>query len=298
MDVNGVFFDGEQRLRSGWRVAVFIIQYAVLAAIVATIAASFLAVAGAEPPTGPHAFAYTSIVALVPATIAGWLCGRWLESLPIAALGVSLSLKALRNFAFGILLGAASLALAVALAAMLADYRIVPNTEHSAAEIARTAAWSFGIYAAGAAFEEAFFRGYLFQTLTRAGYAWVAIVLTAVVFGVVHLGNPNAGVISTIDTVFAGVVFSVAYLKTRDLWFPFGIHLMWNWMQGSFFGIEVSGLTAMSPIPVLKEIDGGPVWLTGGDYGIEGGIASTAALLVTIAAIYFIPFKPPTSSVS
>ena len=145
------------------------------------------------------------------------------------------------------------------------------------------------IVAAAAAFEEALFRGYILQTFARSNLAWLAILLTSVFFGLVHADNPNAGVISTLNTVLAGIWFSVAYLRTRDLWFVWGLHLMWNWMQGSFFGIEVSGLTDITKNPLLREIDTGPTWLTGTTYGIEGGIVCTVALIVSTIAIHYVP---------
>ena len=79
--------------------------------------------------------------------------------------------------------------------------------------------------------------------------------------------------------------FSVAYLRFRDLWFVTGMHLMWNWVQGSVFGIEVSGMRGISEHTLLREIDTGPTWLTGETYGIEGGIACTVAILISIVAI-------------
>ena len=149
----------------------------------------------------------------------------------------------------------------------------------------------------------------MLQTFSRAGLAWLAILLTSVFFAVVHSWNPNAGVIPILNTALAGVWFGSAYLKTRDLWLAFGIHLMWNWMQGAFFGIEVSGLTDITTAPLFKEIDHGPVWLTGENYGIEGGIATTIALIISTAAIHFLPIlipsdemlalsKPPAEDVS
>jgi membrane protease YdiL (CAAX protease family) len=237
----------------------------------------------------PVNFALGSLVSLVSAIIAGWLCGRWLEQLPFRAIGAGFSNGWFKHLVIGLALGAGSLTLAVALAMALGDFRFALNPDFSAQHIAASAAVSFLVLALAAAFEEAFFRGYMFQTLTRSGLAWLAMVLTAGFFGAVHLGNPGAGNISTVDTMIAGILFGSAYLKTRDLWFPFGIHLMWNWMQGSVFGIEVSGLTELSSGSILKEIDRGPEWLTGGLYGIEGGIASTAALIVTLLIIYFIP---------
>jgi len=80
----------------------------------------------------------------------------------------------------------------------------------------------------------------------------------AALFASGHLGNPNASAFAWLNTFLAGVWFGVAYWKTGDLWFPFGMHLAWNWMQGAFFGIEVSGLTEITASPLLKEIDRGP----------------------------------------
>jgi len=129
------------------------------------------------------------------------------------------------------------------------------------------------------------------QTFARANLAWLAIAGTALLFAIVHLGNPGANWVSTTNTALAGVWFGLAYLKTRDLWFPFGIHLMWNWAQGSVFGIEVSGLKGIASATLLKEIDRGPAWLTGENYGIEASIACTAAIIIAIALIHFLPVK-------
>jgi len=71
------------------------------------------------------------------------------------------------------------------------------------------------------------------------------------------------------------------------------LHLMWNWMQGAIFGIEVSGLTAIVHSPLLKESDHGPAWLTGENYGIEASVACTIALIVSTIAIYYLPFLKP-----
>ena len=122
----------------------------------------------------------------------------------------------------------------------------------------------------------------------------VVVILTSAFFALAHYGNPGATAFSVINTGLAGIWLGVAYLKTRNLWFPFGVHLMWNWMQGAFFGIEVSGLQNLITAPFLREIDSGPVWLTGENYGIEGGVACTIALLLSTTLIWFAPFLKPT----
>jgi hypothetical protein len=86
--------------------------------------------------------------------------------------------------------------------------------------------------------------------------------------------------------VLAGVWFGIAYLRTRSLWFPLGIHWAWNWALGSLFGLPVSGVTSIAPYPLLQGTDLGPAWLTGGSFGIEGGIACTVALILSTIFIW------------
>jgi CAAX protease family protein len=126
--------------------------------------------------------------------------------------------------------------------------------------------------------EEAMFRGYPLQTLTRAKLVWLGVLLTSVPFGVAHLTNPNVvpGV-TFVNTVLAGLWLAVAYLRTRSLWLPWGVHWAWNWALGWFFGLPISGLKLVSH-PLLNATDQGPAWLTGGRYGIEGGVACTIAM--------------------
>ena len=125
--------------------------------------------------------------------------------------------------------------------------------------------------------EEAMFRGYALQTLSRAKLAWLGVLITFLLFGGAHLGNPNAAGLTFANTALAGLWLAVAYLRTRSLWLPLGIHWAWNWALGWFFGLPISGIQLVSN-PLLQGQDNGPKWLTGGSYGIEGGVACTIAL--------------------
>jgi hypothetical protein len=152
---------------------------------------------------------------------------------------------------------------------------------------------SLAVFTLGAAAEEALFRGYILQTFARAKLAWFAIALTSLFFASGHSGNPNAGYISTINTVLAGVWLSIAHLKTRNLWMVFGLHLMWNWVQGAILGIPVSGIKELTTAPLLQVTNVGSTVLTGGDYGIEGGVACTIALIASGFMIWFLPMLKP-----
>jgi hypothetical protein len=113
-------------------------------------------------------------------------------------------------------------------------------------------------------------------------------------FAFAHFNNPSANWVSVTNTALAGIWFGVAYLKTRNLWFPFGIHFVWNWLQGAVFGIPVSGITEITTAPMLQQTEKGSEFLTGGGYGVEGGFACTIALIVSTASIYFLPLLKPT----
>jgi hypothetical protein len=146
-------------------------------------------------------------------------------------------------------------------------------------------AWSAGILVPAAAAEEFIFRGYPFQRLVEAWGKWIPAVGLSALFGLAHLDNPNASWISTANTVLAGIWLAVAYLKTRALWFPIGLHFSWNFVMGFGYGLPISGLNL--PWKVLEARPTGPVWLTGGDYGPEGGILCSGVLVVVTVWMVF-----------
>ena len=286
-DVKALFIDETFTLRSGWRAAFFLLAFAIASSILVII----FELTGGKTVIGPMPFIVIgAFFTLISALIVGAFCGRMFESLPLHTIVAVKSGNWLKNFALGSIFGTLTLVVAVAITMIGGGQWFRFNTEVEISAVANSLAVSFIIFSVAAAAEEALFRGYVLQTLTRSGYAWLAIALTSIPFGIAHLNNPNAGIISTINTVLAGVWFGVAYLKTRDLWFVWGLHLMWNFVQGSIFGIEVSGLTDLSTSPLLKEIDNGPHWLTGTTYGIEGGIACTIALVLSTVCILLITF--------
>jgi len=293
MKTRDIFFGVDAKLRSGWRFSVFVIFYGLISFFLSLVSAPFLfSLAMDESMPRYLPFAVGGFFGLAPAILIGWLCGKLLEELPFRALGVWFTGGWLKHLIIGSLIGALTLGIAVAIGVVFGNLDFSFNSAETSA-ITQTLLSSLLVFGVAAAFEEALFRGYILQTFARSGLAWLAIILTSVFFGAVHLGNPNAGLLSTLNTALAGVWFGVAYLKTRDLWFVWGLHLMWNWTQGAIFGIEVSGLTEIVHSPLLKESDHGPAWLTGENYGIEASIACTIALIVSTIVIYFMPLLKP-----
>lgn len=132
--------------------------------------------------------------------------------------------------------------------------------------------------------EEVAFRGYPFQRLIDAIGPTLATLGMSVLFAVMHLLNTNASAASTLVTILAGWLFSIAYLRTRALWLPWGMHLAWNASMGILFGLPVSGLTLFSPVITTNAV--GPIWLTGGGYGPEG--SAVAAIVLPVLMIVLV----------
>lgn len=244
---------------------------------------------------GNWGFLLQGFVRLIPATLLGWACGKFLEDLPPRALGWGFTRGWLKDLLIGSLVGCVSLLLATAIAASGGGLKFTLNASLMFETVGLTLLTSLPIFVLAAAGEEAMFRGYALQTMARSQLAWVAIIITSIVFSWGHLGNPNAVPGFTFaNTAIAGVWLAVAYLKTRNLWFPLGIHWAWNWMMGAVLGLPVSGIENLTPDPLLRATDLGPAWLTGGSYGIEGGAACTIALIASTIFIWRTRLVSPT----
>lgn len=144
-------------------------------------------------------------------------------------------------------------------------------------------ALNLGVIAASSLAEELVFRGYPFQRLIEATGPTAATVLMAIFFGLEHMSNTNASLTSVLVTMLAGVLLSIAYLRTRALWLPWGLHLAWNLSMGGFFGLPVSGSTDFATVVQTNAV--GPRWLTGGEYGPEAALATFVVLLVGIVVL-------------
>ncbi|MEO6909758.1 MAG: CPBP family intramembrane glutamic endopeptidase [Edaphobacter sp.] len=137
--------------------------------------------------------------------------------------------------------------------------------------------------AASALAEEIAFRGYPFRRLIEAIGPTAATILMSLFFGLLHAFNPDATWISVLVTMFAGVLLSIAWLRTHGLWLGWGLHFAWNASMGILLGLPVSGLTNFSSIVQTHTM--GRHWLTGGFYGPEGALLTLPVLVIGIVVL-------------
>lgn len=282
-----IFLNDVGRLRSGWRVVIFILVFVALSFLIATVLRAGYAIVAAFAPSLPHSSFVAEVIfrfsLLATALIAGYLCTRFLEGLPWRSLGLTLHTGWFRDLVIGFAVGFVSLAIAVAIASKGLHFSF---TTAGLVPTLGSLIGSLVLLFVAALAEEAMFRGYGLQTLSRAKLAWLGVLLTSVPFGLVHLSNPNVVPFVTFaNTAIAGIWLAAAYLRTRSLWLPLGVHWSWNWALGWFFGLPVSGLNIVSN-PFLQGQESGPKWLTGGSYGIEGGVACTIALIIVTVFLW------------
>ncbi len=295
MNIEEIFINEHGRLRSGWRFTIFLLALVLLSSVFGAI----LGVILFYLPIGLSeesllGFVIPIAILLTAALFVGWLCGKFLEGLPFRALGAWFTGNWLKDFGLGLLFGAAAICFAALITVIFGATSFQFNQAAGQSAILLTLVVSLGIFTLGAAAEEVLFRGYILQTFFRSNLILFAVVLTSLLFGYTHVKNPSASYLSFVNTTLAGIWFAVAYLKTRTLWLAFGLHLAWNWVLGAVLGISVSGINKITTAPLLLPTNTGSTVLTGGDYGIEGGIACTIALIVSIIFLWFLPLFKPT----
>jgi uncharacterized protein len=224
-------------------------------------------------------------LSLLVAYVAGvrWIERREPEELLHRAAG--------REFSYGLTLGICLFATVMLVLWIVGVYH--PTGRGSIAPLAA----GFLTALLAAVVEEIIFRGFLFRLTQKLGGMWGALAVTSILFGAAHAANKGATVGSSVAIALeAGVLLGAAYALTQRLWLPIGLHLGWNFAEGSIFGMSVSGGAQKGSL-ITGELHGKAL-LTGGAFGPE---ASIVAVIVCLTAAIYLLWKAtqrPTSEVS
>ncbi len=247
------------------------------------IVAAFLSIIGygllISGYQGADYFAHPSLTVVAAAIILGlyalfvrWIERHWPADLPLG--------KLVLHTLLGILVGFIIMVLVVSTIVAMGD---------------ATVTWKgfsvekqfnvFMMFLAVAVGEEMIFRGVIFRWIDERWNTWVALLISAILFGWMHISNDNATWWSSLAiAVEAGLLLGAAYKWSGSLWVPIGIHWAWNYTQGNIFGLAVSGSDAGETM--LTTIVNGPDIITGGAFGPEASIISV--ILGTFFTIVFL----------
>ena len=148
------------------------------------------------------------------------------------------------------------------------------------------AATLLGVMTAAAVSEELLFRGILFRIIEERAGSWIALALSGLLFGLLHLANPDATLWGAIAiAIEAGGMLAAAYVATRKLWLPIGLHFGWNFAESGIFSTGISG--AHTHQGLLDSTLSGPQLITGGDFGPEGSVYSVVwGVLLTVVFMW------------
>jgi hypothetical protein len=278
-----IFYSPEDaRLRAGWRL---FFHFLILIFFSILFSLPFAGLVFEPGARGPVFFLVNGLITAVPVTVSVYLARRWLDRRPFAGLGLHWNGRA----AADLLLGFGLTGLMFALIFLLEWAPGFLQFEGFAWQAQPLAAILQGTFLMLLAYiftgwgEELLFRGYWLQNISEGlNLSW-GIVITSVLFALAHLLNPSPSLAAVLGLILGGLFFAFAYVRTGQLWLPIGIHIGWNFFEGTIFGFQVSGT---EPFSLVRQTVQGPEIITGGAFGPEAGLVLLPALLLGALLIH------------
>ena len=263
-------------LRSGWRFATYVAVFVIILFATA-ILLSMLVPSSLDGDLG--ILALNAVGLAVSSVAALKIMSRFVDRVPALTFGAGFHKNWRRDLKWGVVLGGVMLGGLFGAMAFTSELNMANGTVSPLG-----LAGIVLILCVSAANEELIFRGYPLQVLMAGIGPWPAMIVMSAIFGLGHHLNPNATWLGTGNTALAGILLCLAYVRTRSLWFPYGIHIAWNLGLGPISGFALSGMNLES---ILLTKANGVDWITGGAYGPEAGVLVTGIMGAAIVAVGF-----------
>lgn len=281
------------RLRAGWRIGIFAALFWICSTVVFLLKPLFPDLSRSEFIQQQSLLIV--VILAIAATLSVYLCRKFLDKKSFLSLGLQLDRSGLKQLGTGILLSAAMGLtffgiLYFSNVIVIDDIGFAPankenNLTTTIAGITVTALLVvFFEHILVGYWEELVFRGYLLHNMTEGMGLKLAVVISCLLYGVVHSINPNATLLSSSIIVLFGFLRIYGYLLTGKLWLSMGMHICWNFIQGPVLGFGASGHQYDSVVrhhftPIKEHI-------TGGAFGPEGSIVIIPVLFLTLIVMY------------
>ena len=272
-------------MRAVWRVAFFVLAVIAASAFSTAIVYGLLSatpLVSRARELGVPTSEWLQVVTMVVATYASLRIVDGARFDVWSRVGLGVGALRIRSLGIGLIAGTAAILGPSALLLAVHGFSFEPQ--------ATTVSWwsatgsALLILVPAAIAEELTVRGYLLTALIDGLGRVPAVIVTSILFALLHLLNPDPSVLSTLVVGLAGVFLATVRLTTNSLWAAVVAHLAWNLVQAVALHAPVSGLPL--PTPGYRLVDRGPAWLTGGSWGPEGGLA--AALGMTVATFLLV----------
>lgn len=297
-----LFSPDERRLRAGWRLALqslFLLflggclsvpLFIILLAFDPGLLASY-------PNIRPEYLLLAVVGETFVVTLSVFLARRYLDKRPIESLGLTLNLQSLFDVLVGIGITLFQMGLIYILMSQLGWVTFEGfawEVDPIGIVITNTLLFFLTFILVGWT-EELLSRGYHLQTIASGTNLFWGVILSSAVFSLLHIGNTGANWASVAGIFFAGILFAYAYIRTKQLWLPIGMHIGWNFFEGVVFGFPVSGLDIYALTRINVE---GPELWTGGVFGPEAGLIVLPALILGAFLIYLYTIRRTTQAAS
>ena len=297
----------EKRLRAFWRLSIHTVVLLVLTSILTFGLLLLVSLIGSigvidlgELSTGINTFELMEITwvgsVIIPLAtclailLATYMTGRWVDRRKAIDFGIQINRDWLVDFAFGLCLGAGLMGGIFVTGLLTESITVTGYLESFHAETGFTAGilQALFLFLMVGIYEEVLSRGYHLVNLAeglnhknigKKAALILAFAFSSMVFGILHLGNPNATWISTINLTLAGMFLGLGMVLTGSLAIPIGLHITWNFFQGNVFGLPVSGMQTAATFIATETTEHGE-WLMGGSFGPEAGLIGLAAIFL------------------
>ena len=265
------------KIRGWYRILLIILPYIIIVTIFQLIGGLIAGVDMNNLASGQTSIQHLIIAlfGLLGSFIVLWFFMRFIDGEKFVNLGFQTKNR-FNNFIVGILIGLGIMAIGYELLIYLKEIFFLKLTFDTKELII-----SILLYTIVAVVEETLFRGYILKNLMISFNKYVALVVSSILFSLMHIFNPNVDLFSLFNLFLLGILFGLSYIYTKNLWFPIALHLSWNLFQ-SLFGFNVSGLDTYSLIEFkINEAN----LINGGAFGFEGSYLSIIAQIITIIGI-------------
>jgi membrane protease YdiL (CAAX protease family) len=292
------FFIREGRLHPGWRVILYFIATLVGMLLtqvpIAVVYVAYLILSGLPPEAVLLEIKRLPLALTLPLTIAelgvilllAYLFRRFLDRQSFTSLGFERRRGWLWEIGLGAILGFVLMG-GIFLVEWAGGWLTVSDGGWQFQTLGSALLMLLGylvLFILAGASEEIMFRGYILQNLREWPGTILAVVISSILFGLVHGLNPNFNLFAALNIALAGVSFCYAYLISGNLWLPLAYHFSWNFFQGPVFSFPVSGM--ISGGLLLTQVSQAGSAITGGDFGPEGGLAGLGAQLLGLLILW------------
>lgn len=215
-----------------------------------------------------------------------WLYAKYIEKRSFRSFGF-FGRRKFRDYTKGVIIGLLLLSVSFVVVASSSKANIVYAFNFNIYSVLSILS-VLGFFLIQGASEEIFMRGWFMQSIAVRHWPWLGIVLSTVIFTVLHAANPNLNTVAVVNLFLIGLFLAILALYDENLWGACGFHSAWNFTMNSVYGVQVSGNKLTGETIMQTTFEGNDL-ITGGAFGLEGSIVVT--VIIFIATVLLIVLR-------